>query len=303
MRPAKRLKRWAVYQLARFSLWLLNRLPRSAAQAAGAWFGVAAWAVLPGDRHRIDRHLKLVYGEQLGRADRNLIGRQFFINSGKNLADFVRFKEHFDKDMMPAVEIDGLEHYRAAFSSGRGMFGVTGHIGNFELLAARMAREGYPLAVIGREMYDRRLDRLLVANREAVGLSNISTTDSPRKLLQWLKDGGGIGVLIDTDSIRVRGEFVTWFGRPAYTPIGQALIGLKADAAFVPMACVRIPGNRYQIIVRPEVKVHRTHSIEEDARCLTQACVRELEAIIDQYRSQWIWLHNRWHTRPEQKTP
>jgi len=302
MRPGKRIKRWAVYRLATSLMWLLNRIPRSLAQAAGAWFGITAWGLLAKERHKISRHLELVYGERLSRSDRRGIGREFFINSGKNLADVVRFRDHFADEIAPLVTIEGLEHFLGAFEHGRGMIGITGHIGNFELLAARLAAEGHPIAVIGREMYDPRLDRLLVANREAVGLTNLPTTESPRKVLQWLKNNGGLGVLIDTDSIRVRGQFIPWFGRPAYTPIGQALIGLKMGAAFVPMACLRTPENRYHIIVRQEINIPRTHDIEADARRLTEACVRELESIIHCYKAQWIWMHNRWHTRPGKET-
>jgi KDO2-lipid IV(A) lauroyltransferase len=302
MRPGKRFRRWATYRLASGSLWILNRVSRAAAQAFGAWVGLAAWALLPKHRYSIFRHLTLVYGSNLSRSEKILIGRRFFINSGRNLADLLRFREHFEDEIKPLISVEGLEHYHEAFRQGRGVVGVTGHIGNFELLAARLAQEGQPIAVIAREMYDRRLNELLVSNREAVGLKNISTSESPRVALQWLKRNGGLGVLIDTDSVRVRGEFVNWFGRPAYTPIGQTLLGLRTDSVFLPMACVRRPDGGYHVIIKQQVNIQRTHDIEADARRLTAACVRELEDIIDHHRDQWIWLHNRWHTRPGEES-
>lgn len=298
MRLGKRLKRGFVYYLARVLIIVLNLVPRSVSQAVGAWIGLLVWSLSGRDRHRINRHLSLVYGDRLTNADRTRIGREFFINSGKNLTDVVRFSNHFD-EIKSLVTVEGLDNYHAAFAAGKGIIGISGHIGNFELLAAYLGNIGYPIAVIGREMYDRRLDRLLVANRKAAGLTNFSTNESPRKLLKWLSGNGGVGVLIDTDSSRVRGDFVNWFGRPAYTPIGQALLGLRAGAAFVPMACVRVEENRYKIIIRPPVSISPTGNKTEDALAVTQACVLELESIIHQYPSQWIWLHNRWHTRPE----
>ncbi|MBU8934381.1 MAG: hypothetical protein KOO62_10290 [candidate division Zixibacteria bacterium] len=298
MRLGKRLKRGAIYYLAIAMIAILNLVSRRVSQAVGAWIGLIVWKLSGRDQFRINRHLTMVYGDRLTTADRTRIGREFFINSGKNLTDVVRFQKHFD-DFKSLVTVEGLEHYHAAFAAGKGMLGITGHIGNFELMAAYLGAVGYPIAVIGREMYDRRLDQLLVANRKASGLANFSTNESPRTLLRWLAGNGGIGVLIDTDSHRVRGDFINWFGRPAYTPIGQAFLGLRAGSAFVPMACVRIDENRYKIIIRPAVSISPTGDKTADARAVTQACVSELEAIIDQYRSQWIWLHNRWHTRPE----
>ncbi len=302
MRRTKRFKRWAVYRFTLVCLWLLNKIPRKAAQGLGAWLGLAAWSLLPKERHRTIRHLGLVYGDELSPPEKASIGCRFFINAGKNITDVLRFKEHFHEEIEPLVTIEGLEHYHRAFESGKGMIGITGHIGNFELMAARMRQEGFEIAVIGRELYDKRLDDLLVTNRSAVGLTNLPTTTSPRELLRWLKSNGALGVLIDTDSFRVRGEFINWFGRPAKTPIGPFILGLKAGAPFVPMACVRTADGGYHVIVREQINIPRTDNFETDARRVAEACVRQLEEIILQYPDQWIWVHNRWHNRPEQKT-
>jgi KDO2-lipid IV(A) lauroyltransferase len=92
---------------------------------------------------------------------------------------------------------------------------------------------------------------------------------------------------------------VPFFGRPANAPIGQSLLGLRTGSVFLPMACVRIDSDRYRVIVKPPVEIVRTDDKEKDAENLTAACVRELEKIIDEYKSQWIWLHNRWRTSPK----
>jgi KDO2-lipid IV(A) lauroyltransferase len=299
---SKKLKRDAVYAFTRLAQFVFNVVPRRAAVFLGACFGLAAWAVQSRDRHRAFRHLTLVFGDRLTARQKHRITRSFFINSGKNLADVLRFKKHFTADIKPVVTVEGLEEFDAAYRRGKGVLGITGHIGNFELLAAYIARLGYRVAVIGREMYDPRLDKLLVANREAVGLTNFATTESPRKILGWLKSGGALGVLIDIDSARIRGVFVPFFGRPAYTPVGQSLLGLRAGAAFLPMACLRTDDNHYRIIIKPEVRLQPTGDLEEDAYRMTRACTKVLEEIIMEHKSQWIWLHNRWRTRPEDKT-
>lgn len=292
----KRIKRYAVYQLTRFLFWLLNVIPRRAAILVGAFFGLAAWQLIPKEQHRIDRHLFLAYGDSLTPAQRTRIGREFFVNSGKNLADVIRLRKHFASEIKPLVEVEGLEHLDEAYRRGKGVIGITGHIGNFELLAVYIASLGYRCAVIGREMYDPRLDRLLVENREAFGLINIKTTDSARTLMRWLHGGGVLGVLIDTDSSRVRGVFVPAFGRMSHTPVGQSVLGLRTGAAFVPIACVRTADNRYKIIVRPEISINPELPLEKAALELTSLCTKALEDIINTYPDQWIWLHNRWKT-------
>lgn len=294
----KRIKRSLIYYLAKTCRFWFSLLARPLALLKGAFLGWLAWRLLPGDRRKIDANLTRVYGDKLSAPERARIGRQFFINSGKNLVDVFRFKRHFRSEIAPLVTVDGLEHFDKAYKAGKGLIGVTGHIGNFELLAAYIASLGYEVGVIGREMYDPRLDRMLIENREAVGLTNFATTDSPKHILRWLQSGKSLGVLIDTDSSRVRGEFVPFFGIPANTPVGHAAIGLKVGAAFVPMACVRTANNRYRLIIRPAIELPVDTSPEKAVMAVTALCNKALEEFIDSYKDQWIWLHNRWNTRP-----
>jgi len=107
-----------------------------------------------------------------------------------------------------------------------------------------------------------------------------------------------LGVLIDTDSFRVRGMFMPFFGRLANTPVGQSLLGLRAGAAFLPTACLRTDDNHYRIVIKPEVHVQPSGNAEKDAYRITLECTKVLEEIIEENKSQWIWLHNRWHTQP-----
>ncbi|MFH1373651.1 MAG: lysophospholipid acyltransferase family protein [bacterium] len=300
MRPGKRLKRNTVYLL----VWLVQKffdtVPRRLALFVGAWLGLVAHHLLPRDRYRIDRHLSLAFDDSLTPSEKREIARSFFVNTGKNLADICRFRNHFATEISPRVSIEGLDIFDTAYRRGRGLLCVTGHIGNFELLAAYFSGLGYKVGVVGRRLYDARLDQLLVSNREAMGIVNFATTSSPREVLRWLHAGHGLGVLIDTDSIRVRGAFVPFFGRLANTPIVPSLLALKAGAAILPVACLRTIDDGYRIIVRPEVKTVPSGDTDRDARLLTAACVRALEEIITDHKSQWIWLHNRWHTRPHQ---
>ncbi len=292
----------AVYLFARAALVFFNVLPRRPALFIGTWLGLLAWTMLRRDRHKFRRHLTLAYGHRLSEHDKSRTCLEFFTNSAKNLVDLARLRKHYSSEITELVEVEGLEHLDAAYQRGRGALGITGHIGNFELLAVYLAGLGYRTAVIGRELYDARLNRLLIRNREAMGLLVFATTDSPRKILQWLKAGHGLGVLIDTDSVRVRGTFVPFFGRLANTPIGQSLLGLRAESVFLPMACLRSEHDRYRVIIRPPVPIVRTDNLERDAHEVTVRCSHALEQIIDNNRSQWIWNHNRWRTPPSSAT-
>ena len=299
MRLLKRLKRGLVFRLTSLLFRLFNLMPRDAAHFVGQWITLAAWKLIVKDQHKVRRHLLMALGPRLTEAEMLDIGRDFYLHSARNFVDMMRFRRHYHDEIEPLMDVDGIEHLKRAYDRGRGVVGVTGHIGNYELMAVYLAAQGYRVAVIGRSLYESRLDRMLVENRAAMGLTNLTTTTPPRQILSWLKDGGFLGVLIDTDSSRVRGEFIPWFGRRAYTPTGQTILGLKAGAAFVPMVCLRTPDNRYRAVILPEIEYQPSDRSAADIRDITGQCVTSLEEVIRSNLSQWIWLHNRWRTRVE----
>ena len=117
--------------------------------------------------------------------------------------------------------------------------------------------------------------------------------------MRYLRDGYAIGILIDTDSHRVGGELTPFFGRPAKTPTAPAHLGLITGAAFLPMFCLSFPNGTYKIIMGPELEIKSRERNRENVYRITCQMTAIIENIIRQYPDQWIWMHNRWHTRPE----
>ena len=299
MSALKQLKRSLTVVITRSLVIVLNIIPRSFGIFMFSWIGLVAWRLDAKDRHRIRRHLTMVYGDKLSAARKERIGRTFFINSAKNFVDFVRMQRYYKSEIADLIDVEGLEHFDRAHKKGKGIIGISGHIGNFELMAVFLAAQGYPIGVIGRRMYDDRMDQLLVGNREALGLTNFYTTDSPRRLLKWLAEGNVIGVLMDTDSFRVRSMLVPSFGRLSYTPVGHIMLAIRTGAELVPSFCVRTENNRYKLVFKPPIKYDPGSGTDEDIYRITLQCNQVIDKFIDEHPDQWIWLHNRWHTSPE----
>ncbi|MDD5426738.1 MAG: hypothetical protein PHN52_09685, partial [candidate division Zixibacteria bacterium] len=78
----------------------------------------------------------------------------------------------------------------------------------------------------------------------------------------------------------------------------QTIIGLRAGAAFLPMACLRTRDNRYKIIIYPPVEYPPGDTSEDCIYQVTLKCTKALEEIINSHKDQWSWIHNRWRTRP-----
>ncbi|MGB8656742.1 MAG: lysophospholipid acyltransferase family protein [Candidatus Zixiibacteriota bacterium] len=299
MRIGKRIKNWFLFRLITTLVSFLNFLPRNWAVSLGGFLGKLSYFLIGEARRTTLHNLSLAFGDTLDEVGTRKLARKVFENLGKNVADFVRLKNMKWEDVEKITEIEGLEYFDQAYRAGKGVIGFTGHIGNFELMAAYFSLRGYKLSVVGREVYDPRLDRLLLKSRESVGLENIPSSAGIKPILKVLRAGEFLGVLADQDSSRVRGVFVNFFGRPARTPAGPALLAYKTGSSIIPMAIVRTDGNRYKIIVRPPVDLVFSDDREKDIMDVTQRCTQVLESIIREYPDQWLWMHDRWKSKPE----
>ncbi len=274
----------------------------------GSSVGLILWFTQCKDKFRACRHLRCAYGAKYSQRRYQAFARGAFVNSGYNLCDAFRLETRFTTEIAPLIDVVGLKYFLQAYKLGKGVVCPTGHIGNFELLAAYMGHNGFKTAVIGRELYDPRLDELLVRNRQANHIENIPTTQ-PRQLVTKLRDGYVVGALIDNDSRRLKSAFVESYGRLARTPIGVTHIGLRLGAAFVPVTCRRI-GKRYQLRFFPalesEASALETDDTPQGRRELREKRVLDitwrirkiLDREVDKDPTQWIWVHNRWRTRP-----
>ena len=207
-------------------------------------------------------------------------------------------KEELDR----IVAAEGLEHLDRTSEEGKGVVLLSGHIGNWELLGAYIAMKGYPFSVVGRSLNNPRLDRLLVAHRERLGLKNIARGKATRQILRALHRGEMVGFLIDQDT-EVEGAFVDFLGRPAYTPTGPVTLALKLGAPIVSAAIHREQDDTYHVVVRPRLEPARTDDVAEDIRVNTAICSKVLEDFIREHPAQWVWMHRRWKTKPMRDGP
>jgi KDO2-lipid IV(A) lauroyltransferase len=142
------------------------------------------------------------------------------------------------------------------------------------------------------------IQRMMVRFRSRRGMKNISRENSYKKLVKALEAGDCLIVMIDQDT-KVKGVFVDFYGKKAYTPMGVSRLALETGAIVVPMAMVRKEDSKYKFIIRPPLETINTGNLEKDLYDNTQQQTLVLEKIIRQYPTQWVWMHRRWKTTPE----
>lgn len=173
---------------------------------------------------------------------------------------------------------------------------VIAHLSCFELIAPYSSLR-YPTYIVGARLDDERMDAMLVKTRERLGATNIYKGEANLKLFRALKQGGVLGLLIDQD-IAVKSAFVDFFGRPAATPIGPALLVQRTGAACLAAAVQRI-GSKQHLTLTPEIEFIRSEDPEADLITNTARFSKVIEGFIREAPTQWVWMHRRWRTRPE----
>jgi len=273
----------------------VGALPPAAALALGRGLGRGAHALLGTPRRLARRHVGRAFPE-LDAAARAALVRATFVHAGQAYAELALWPRLRASGY---VGMEGEEHLRAAIEGGRGAVVVTGHCGNWELLAAAIAERGWPVSVVARKVNDERFDALVRRFRGERGME-ILDRDHPRFLAQVreaLARNRLVGILMDQDS-RGAGVFVPFFGRLAHTPPGPAMIVLRQKVPVLSAFIRRRPEGGHVITIRP-VPLDGDAPGARRIEALTARCTAEIEAAIRRAPAEWVWWHERWRRRPE----
>lgn len=299
-RTGKRVRR----MLAAGGIHLLYRtlraMPRMPALRLCRLLGRTAWYLDRRGRAHALANLETAFGARVDPSLRRSIGRSAYMNLAANLADLSRVSKLSAAELGELVTEgrEGLVHVDRAVRAGRGIILLTPHLGNWELLAAYLASRGAPVHFVGREPYDERLESLYESVRGSHGAGWIRRGGAFERIRNVLSEGDLVLLLIDQDTKRVHGTFVEFFGRPAWTPTGPAVLARRTGAALIPGALIRRRDNAYRLIIEPPVRTVETPDSEYDDWENTRRCSLAMESLVERYPAQWVWFHARWRTSP-----
>ena len=289
-----------IYFLARLVIAFFRVIPRAAGAVVIRLLATTFYYLDARHRHIADVNLRIAFPD-MPRGRRNTIARRSFQNAGMNLLEISRLDMLTPENISDLVDYDktaGLNNYQAALSQGKGILYLTGHFSSWELLPVAHALYGYPLSFTTRPLDNARLEKYLCRIRESKGNTVIYKKDSARRILKELKAGRTAGVLMDHNVSPAEGIFVDFFGIPAATSTGVALMALRTGAPVLPGYLTPQRYGRYTIKFLPPIEMVRTGDTTEDLRINTQRLNDVLEGIIREQPESWLWGHKRWKNRP-----
>ncbi len=294
VKTRKWLRRLSLKWMTRLIRFCARLLPYRLGVWSGGMLGVIAFYVLPRERKRALQHLTDVFHEK-GDVWVRRTARRCFMHLGKALLELMLMNK---ERLARFVNIQGEEKLQTAIARGRGVVFVTGHIGNWELLAGAVALS-YPVSVVAAPIEPEQVNDMIVDLRAGMGVRTIlrGRPGASRELIRVFKENRILGILIDQDT-DVESVFVDFMGRPAWTPTAAASMALRFGAPLLFGYIRRGENNRHTITVEGPLELMRTGDDEKDIIANTAMLTKKIESCILENPEQWVWMHRRWRRQP-----
>jgi KDO2-lipid IV(A) lauroyltransferase len=289
----RRLKNALIYYFTAGLVTLVGFVPAIFVDPVGKWLGYTAHFFASRERRLARTHLGRALNLEGSQRRVRALARGVFVALGRSAVELCRLRMSPHKTPRVVLSPASAQVLDTAFSKGKGVIFVSGHLGNWELMAYTLANLGYPISTVARESYDPRFTQMIEGFRKRAGVESIyrGRPGSSAAMLRALKSNRVLGFLIDQDT-SVPSAFVPFFGTPAKTPVGAAVFATRSSAPVVLGSIHRRGDGSHIIDIVPL-------SVPEDVREGTALLTQHLEARIRRHPTEWVWFHERWRTRPD----
>lgn len=191
--------------------------------------------------------------------------------------------------------IAGVERIKQDLADNKGILVISPHIGNWELLGCYLGRE-FKTTCMYQPPSMKAVDELIKSSRAACGIALAPTsTKGVKILLKALKKGEVVGILPDQVPPEPSGEFVPFYGEPAYTItlIHSLLRRTGAKAYFAILIRDKQQGFRIQFFPADDA------IYSDDLLVSLSSLNTAVEHCVNLAPEQYQWEYKRFKHRPD----
>ncbi|MBQ7155830.1 MAG: lysophospholipid acyltransferase family protein [Synergistaceae bacterium] len=244
----------------------------------------------------IDDNLKIGYPDS-SEEWRKDIRRRVYENIAWTVTELLALQRNPEQVFTWVKNVHNLEIADNLRREGRGAIFLSGHFGNWELLAGWYAqyslRRGEKFYIVTQEQSDKDITRYIEEIRRNVGIELIPKEVSVMKYAHMLKGGAHIALLNDIAGV---GEImVPFMGHNATNMAGPAVMSMLSGVPIVPVAIYRNAPFEHEVEFFEPVKMpDASLSHEERMKAIILECNEAIERFIRKRPELWFWLHKRW---------
>ena len=277
-------------------LRLFALLPWRAVQAVGAAIGWLMWK-LPNRSREVARVNLAKCFPELSTVEREALLGRALMDIGRTFTESAcAWIWPAQKSIDLVREVEGLDVLEAALASGKGVVGITSHLGNWEVLNHFYCAQCKPI-IFYRPPKLKAVDELLQKQRVQMGNKvAASTKEGILSVIKEVRRGGAVGIPADPEPSLSSGVFVPFCATQALTSkfVPNMLSGGKAVGVFL-HALRLADGSGYKVILEAAPEGMYSDNVEEGVAAMSAVIGRYVQA----YPSQYMWSMKRFKKRPE----
>ena len=196
------------------------------------------------------------------------------------------------EQILKNVRFENAHILQNALKSGRGIIFQTAHYGNWELMSiAAAAHFNIPISVIGRNLDSKVMDKILSANRTRFDVELIPKSEAARGILNALKKGRTIGILVDQNTAAKDGLQCSFFGNKILHTPAASIFALKTNSLIIPTFVHQNEQNQSIISFYDPID---PSALGDDAIALaTQMQSDATQRVIAQKPDEYFWMHKK----------
>ncbi|MBN1465302.1 lysophospholipid acyltransferase family protein [candidate division KSB1 bacterium] len=282
------------------ALLLVTRIVQSltpiAAVKLGRFLGAAVYHCMPIRKAVVLQNLHKALPERTTK-ERRHIAHNTYVMFGQNFFEFMRTPVRSSAEIADRVRMHNLDVLRDSYRSGCGTLLMSGHFGNWEVMACAVVAAGFPLVVIARRQRNTLVDEMINSFRRSAGIETAPLGMGVREFLRALRQNKFVALLADQDA-HSEGVFVDYFNIPSATAAGPALLALKTGAQLIFATCIQRQDGCYEAFFEKIPTDDLSGVSDENVRIVTQRHATKLEEKVRRWPDQWFWMHRRWKTAP-----
>jgi len=276
-------------------------LPQNAVVTLGRSLGKLVFYFSKKRKKAAKTNLNIMFSDTKSMDQKMLIIQESFKNLAVSALQsiWITFNTEERVRLLIEGEPEGLDTLKKCLEKRKGIFFLTAHYGNWEIMGLNHGLLGIcPLSSIARKLDNPYLNSIVEKLRTSTGNNIFYRDDSLLKIVRELKNNNSVAVMMDQNTAK-GGIFIDFFGLKASTPRSVAQLSYRMGTPILPLFSYPTVKGTYKIRYGPELSLNKSEKKDQITLAWTQEMGKYIESIIRKDPAPWMCGHRRWKTRPQ----